>query len=146
MTPENIFREYQEGSVARDGLRCQFKILSNIDDSLNSIYDGVLDDSLSAKYVTAKYSKEQCKQDYMPSFISRNIQEYIWLCDCNRTRTHNHIVRKRTLNHLTIWPVWLNRWVFVYEISGCVSESCCKLKLQVLRLFGARSSSTFRQL
>ena len=24
----------------------------------------------------------------------------ITLCDCNWTRTHNHLVRKRTLNHL----------------------------------------------
>ena len=22
------------------------------------------------------------------------------LCDCNGTRTHNHLIRKRTLNHL----------------------------------------------
>ena len=40
---------------------------------------------------------------------------------CNWTRTHNHWVRKRTLNHL----VWLNGWVFVYELSGCGFESCC---------------------
>ena len=31
--------------------------------------------------------------------------------DCNGTRTHNHLARKRTLNHLaklTIWSVWPN--------------------------------------
>ena len=40
-------------------------------------------------------------------------------------RTHNHSVRKRTLNHLTTWPVFLNGWVFIYELSGCGFESCC---------------------
>ena len=24
-----------------------------------------------------------------------------------------------------IWPVWLNGWVFVYELSGCGFESSC---------------------
>ena len=74
----------------------------------------------------------------------------IWsLSDCNGTRTQNHLVQKRTLNHLAklvtlkcvrdmirtysqmhrrdkysqhssiIWLIWLNGWVFVYELSGC---------------------------
>ena len=34
------------------------------------------------------------------------------LSDCNRTRTHNHLVRAIC-------------WVFVYELSGCGIESCC---------------------
>ena len=40
------------------------------------------------------------------------------------TRTHNHLVHKPTLNHLLnlVWPVWLNGWVFVYEIKGCWFE------------------------
>ena len=53
----------------------------------------------------------------------------IWsLSDCNWTRTHNHLV----------WPVWLNGWVFVYELSGCGFESSCShlkeitLKLQTV--------------
>ena len=25
-----------------------------------------------------------------------------------------------------IWPVWLNGWVFVYELSGCGLESSCR--------------------
>ena len=36
--------------------------------------------------------------------------------------THNHLAK---LNHLTIWPVWLNYWVFIYKLSGCGFESCC---------------------
>ena len=41
----------------------------------------------------------------------------------NGTRTHNHLIRKRTLNHLAKasldvrMPVWLNGWVFVYELT-----------------------------
>ena len=40
--------------------------------------------------------------------------------DCNWTRTHDHLTRKRTF-----YPVWLNDWVFVYELSGCGFESSC---------------------
>ena len=29
------------------------------------------------------------------------------------------------INHLTIWPVWLNRWVFVHELGGWGFESHC---------------------
>ena len=28
--------------------------------------------------------------------------------DCNMTRTHNHLVRKRTLNHWANWAKWLS--------------------------------------
>ena len=46
----------------------------------------------------------------------------------NGIRTHNDLVRKRTLNHLAKLAVWLNGWVFVYELSGCGFESrCCQL-------------------
>ena len=39
---------------------------------------------------------------------------------CIGTRTHNHLVRKRTLNHWTT----LASLVFVYEIISCGLESC----------------------
>ena len=45
----------------------------------------------------------------------------IYLSDCNWTRTHNHLAHKRTLNQ----PVWLNGWVFFYELSGGGFESSC---------------------
>ena len=56
-----------------------------------------------------------------PHYICLNVKEVfarnerdIWnLSDFNGTRTHNHLVRKRTLNHL------------VYELSGCGFESRC---------------------
>ena len=75
----------------------------------------------------------------------------IWsLSECNWTWTHNHLVHKPTLNHLAKVPkqivslfiskqkvfyrryfkrccnnVWLNGWVFVYEIDGRGFESSC---------------------
>ena len=53
----------------------------------------------------------------------------VLLSDCNRTRTHNHLVQKQTLNHLT------KSWVLLQSH-----------KLQISGLFRARSSLTFRQL
>ena len=50
-------------------------------------------------------------------------------CHCNWIRTSNHLVRKWTLsysaifNHLTIWPIWLNGSVFVYQRSDCGFKS-----------------------
>ena len=48
-----------------------------------------------------------------------------FFCDCNWSRTHNHLVHKRTLNHLANWTVWLNGWVFFYELNGCWFENSC---------------------
>ena len=42
-------------------------------------------------------------------------RHYWSLDDSNWMWTHNHLVRKRTLNG----------WMFVYELSGCGFESCC---------------------
>ena len=48
--------------------------------------------------------------------------------DSNQIQTLNHLVRKRTLNHLAKL-IWLNGWVFVNELSGCRFKSrCCHLK------------------
>ena len=49
----------------------------------------------------------------------------LYLLDCNWTRTQNHLVCKLTLNHLPKWSVWINGWVFVYQLSGSGFESSC---------------------
>ena len=96
--------------------------------------------------------------------LARSRREIWRWSDCNWTRTQNHLVLKRTLNHLAklakwlscvvstylygafdcilsfhvclsesmhnphsqhssiIWPVWLNIWVLIYELSGCGSS------------------------
>ena len=116
------------------------------------------------------------------SIVSLNVKQilarsrrHIWsLSDSNGIRTHNHLFRKQTLNHLAkpakwlscvvstylhsafdcmllsshvwdkhradmysqhssiIWPVWLNGWVFIYELNGCGFESrCCHLEKDI---------------
>ena len=66
------------------------------------------------------------------------------LSDCNGTRTHNHLVRKRTLKHLAKLAKWLSvrlrtKWLWV-------RVPLQSLNLQIWRLLRARSSLTFRQL
>ena len=52
----------------------------------------------------------------------KSLRRNTWsLSDSNGTRTHNHLVRNRTLSHLAK--------VFVYKLSGCGFEfPCCHLK------------------
>ena len=42
-------------------------------------------------------------------------------------KTYNQMHRTDKYSQLSsiIWPVWLNDWVFVYELSGCGFESRC---------------------
>ena len=42
-------------------------------------------------------------------------------------KTYNQMHRTDKYSQLSsiIWPVWLNGWVFVYELSGCGFESRC---------------------
>ena len=70
----------------------------------------------------------------------------IWsLIDCSWTRTHNYLVwihsemlawhdkniqsntrtGKYSQHSSIIWPVWLNGWMFAYELSGYEFESSC---------------------
>ena len=52
------------------------------------------------------------------------MEEKIW-SDCKGIQTHNHLVRKWTLNHLAKVTNLVNGLVFVYELSGCGLESRC---------------------
>ena len=56
-------------------------------------------------------------------------RRHIWtLSESNGIWFHNHIVLKRRHNHLAKLAkllVWLNGWVFVYEIGGSEFESRC---------------------
>ena len=95
--------------------------------------------------------------------LARNRRDSSSLSDCNGTRTRNHLVRKGTLNHLPKLTKWL-RWVvstYLYSAFDCMFLSCQvrlqtkwlwvrvplpSLKLQIFRLFWARSSLTFRKI
>ena len=88
----------------------------------------------------------------------------IWsLSDCNAIRTHYHLVRKQTFNHLAKLAKWLSCVVSTYQLNHLaplakslsvhlqtkwlwVRVLLQPLKLQILCLFQARSSLTFRQL
>ena len=45
--------------------------------------------------------------------------------DMPRTYKQMHRTAKYSQHSWIIWPVWLNGWVFVYELSGCGFESSC---------------------
>ena len=49
----------------------------------------------------------------------RKYNSYNWISDCNATRTHNHLICKWTLNHLTKLAS------FAKGLSGCGFESSC---------------------
>ena len=54
-------------------------------------------------------------------------RRHIWtLSDWNGTRTHNHLVRKRTINHLAKLAKWLSCAVSTYLYGGfdCIFLSC----------------------
>ena len=36
-----------------------------------------------------------------------------------------YLLNQKVLNQTLHWPVWVNGWVFVYEVSGCGFESSC---------------------
>ena len=45
--------------------------------------------------------------------------------DMIRTYSQMHRTDKFSQHSSIIWPVWLNGWVFVYELGGCGFESSC---------------------
>ena len=60
--------------------------------------------------------------------LARSRREIWGLSDCNwmiRTYIQMHRTDKYSQHSSIIWPVWLNGWVFVYELSGCGFESSC---------------------
>ena len=78
--------------------------------------------------------------------LARNRRDIWSLSGSNGVRSHNHLVCKWTLNHLTEWLFeqmesnfdywvnlsnWVNGWVFVYQLSGCSFHSrCCHLDVK----------------
>ena len=57
--------------------------------------------------------------------LARNRRD-IWIFrDSKGIWTHNHLVRKRTLNHVGKLTSLLDDCVFLYELSGCGFKSCC---------------------
>ena len=89
------------------------------------------------------------------SIVCLNVKEplarsrrHIWsLSDCNGIWTHNHLVRKRTLNHL-VKLVSLAQWLTIRfrDIWLWTRIPLESLSFQISRLFWARSFSRIMQL
>ena len=58
--------------------------------------------------------------------LARSRREIWSLSDCNWTRTHNHLVRKQTLNHLAKLAKWLSCVVstYLYIVFDCMFLLC----------------------
>ena len=67
--------------------------------------------------------------------------------DMIRTYSQMHSTDKYSQHSSVIWSVWLNDWVFVYELSGCGLEyRWSHLNFIFCAWFEASISSRFRQL
>ena len=65
--------------------------------------------------------------NYRPICLLSNISKLIEkLIDCNWTQTQNHLVRKRTLNHLAKLAKWLSCVLstYLYGAFDCMFLSC----------------------
>ena len=51
--------------------------------------------------------------------------DMIHVCDMIQKDSKLHHTDKYSQHSLIIWPVWLNGWVFIYELSACGFESHC---------------------
>ena len=79
-------------------------------------------------HVTYEFESESTLYSWMnvKELLARS-RRHIWrLSDCNGTRTHNHLVRKGTLNHLAKLAKWLSSAVstYLYGAFDCVFLSC----------------------
>ena len=59
-------------------------------------------------------------------FTEEILTENFSFCDSNEIRAYNHLVRKRTLNHLAILTKWLSCVVntYLYVVFDCMLLSC----------------------
>ena len=71
---------------------------------------------LCSYHVTYAFQRESTLYNCLnvKEVLARNRDDNWSLSDCNGNRTHNHLVRKRTLNHLTKLAKWLSCVVSTY--------------------------------
>ena len=76
------------------------------------------------KYNFIKFYQEQI-------VLLEDKNQKIYYSDCNGIQTNNYLLCKRKLIHLTK-QIWLNSWMFVYELDGFGFEfRCSHVKLQL---------------
>ena len=88
-------------------------------------------------HVTYVFQSEStlCSCLTVKELLARNIRDIWNLSDSNEIRTHNHLVRKWTLNHLAR--------VSGYELSRCGLESrCCHLTCRFSSICGIYTRTT----
>ena len=73
--------------------------------------------TICSYHITYAFQSESTLYDYLnvKELLARNRRDIWNLSEYNETRTHNHLVRKQTLNHLAK----------LVELSGCRFESRC---------------------
>ena len=73
----------------------------------------------------------------LKELFAQNRREIWGLSYCNWTRTHNHLVRKRTLNRLAKLAKWLSCVVsiYLYGAFDCMFLSVWILRVWILRVW-----------
>ena len=122
-------------------------------------------------HATYRFQSESTLYSYLnvKKLLAQNRHKIESLSDCNWTWTYNHLVHKWILNHEAKLAKWLScvkctiqisthkqlnhlaslaKWLSVHLWTKWlwVRVQLQSLKLQISRLFQARSSLTFRQL
>ena len=102
---------------------------------------------------------------YLPFFLKGSIKLFVWkqpyvvipwkcipkkikiLKSIKRlTDSQMHRADKHSQDSSIIWPVWLNGWVFVYQLSGCGFESSSSKRVFEEFLFKIKMWSVCLQL
>ena len=78
--------------------------------------------TICSYHVTHAFQSESALYNCLnvKELLSQNRREIRSLSDCNGTWTHNHLVRKQTLNYLTELAKWLSCVVSTYLYARCV--------------------------
>ena len=117
------------------------------------IVNGVLNKGISAIYPLAFSSRtiQKLHNVYETPKLVEKVRTKLYLSDSNGIRTHNHLVCKRTLNHLARLTTQLfassAKWLSVHLGTKWLwlLIPFLSLKLQIWCLLRGRSSLTFRQ-
>ena len=84
--------------------------------------------TVSFYHVTYEFESESTLYSFLnvKEFLARSRRQIWRLSDCNGTRTHNHLLRKRKLNHLAQLAKWLICVVstYLYGAFDCMFLSC----------------------
>ena len=71
-------------------------------------------------HVTYAFQSESCLN--VKELLARSKHEIWRWSDCNWSRTQNHLILKRTLNH---WPNWPNDWAVFWVLICTVHLTVC---------------------